>query len=137
MRCAVPSFRPAPLSATPHVLLPKLSLPRIAADFPLLTNVHAASRVLQELLPRLRVLARSSPEDKLTLVRLLKKNGEVVAVTGEARTTLPRSKSRTSGLRWESQVGRCGVGKLNIVELGIDTGTNGQNQADLADQSSE
>jgi len=30
----------------------------------------------------LQVLARSSPEDELTLVSLLKKEGEVVAVTG-------------------------------------------------------
>lgn len=30
----------------------------------------------------LQVLARSSPEDKLTLVALLKHHGEVVAVTG-------------------------------------------------------
>jgi high-affinity K+ transport system ATPase subunit B len=30
----------------------------------------------------LQVLARSSPEDKLTLVSMLKKEGEVVAVTG-------------------------------------------------------
>jgi hypothetical protein len=30
-----------------------------------------------------QVLARSSPEDKLTLVSLLKHHGEVVAVTGE------------------------------------------------------
>lgn len=31
---------------------------------------------------RAQVLARSSPEDKLTLVSMLKKEGEVVAVTG-------------------------------------------------------
>jgi hypothetical protein len=31
---------------------------------------------------RAQVLARSSPEDKLTLVSLLKQEGEVVAVTG-------------------------------------------------------
>jgi Ca2+-transporting ATPase len=31
-----------------------------------------------------QVLARSSPEDKLTLVSMLKKEGEVVAVTGRA-----------------------------------------------------
>jgi len=33
--------------------------------------------------PNWQVLARSSPEDKLTLVSLLKHHGEVVAVTGE------------------------------------------------------
>jgi len=40
------------------------------------------------LLGPLQVLARSSPEDKLTLVSLLKKEGEVVAVTGESGMTL-------------------------------------------------
>ena len=36
------------------------------------------------MLPKLQVLARSSPSDKLILVRLLKKQGEVVAVTGSS-----------------------------------------------------
>lgn len=39
------------------------------------------------LLGLLQVLARSSPEDKLTLVSLLKKEGEVVAVTGDPGRT--------------------------------------------------
>eukprot|EP00201_Polytomella_parva_P009432 CAMPEP_0175050876 /NCGR_PEP_ID=MMETSP0052_2-20121109/7489_1 /TAXON_ID=51329 ORGANISM="Polytomella parva, Strain SAG 63-3" /NCGR_SAMPLE_ID=MMETSP0052_2 /ASSEMBLY_ACC=CAM_ASM_000194 /LENGTH=692 /DNA_ID=CAMNT_0016315101 /DNA_START=58 /DNA_END=2132 /DNA_ORIENTATION=+ len=38
-----------------------------------------AAHDLLPILPVLRVLARSSPEDKLTLVRLLKQQGEVVA----------------------------------------------------------
>ena len=32
---------------------------------------------------RMQVLARSSPTDKFTLVSLLRKQGEVVAVTGD------------------------------------------------------
>lgn len=36
-----------------------------------------------------QVLARSSPEDKLTLVSILKKEGEVVAVTGAACDCVP------------------------------------------------
>lgn len=36
-----------------------------------------------------QVLARSSPEDKLTLVSLLKHHGEVVAVTGESTHLTP------------------------------------------------
>jgi hypothetical protein len=36
-----------------------------------------------------QVLARSSPEDKLTLVSMLKKEGEVVAVTGVSLEWLP------------------------------------------------
>ena len=35
------------------------------------------------LLPRVRIFARMQPEDKLRLVRLYKKRGEVVAVTGD------------------------------------------------------
>jgi calcium-translocating P-type ATPase len=38
---------------------------------------------LEELLPRLQVLARSRPHDKLRLVQLLKAAGEIVAVTGD------------------------------------------------------
>lgn len=40
------------------------------------TEVH-------NILPRLQVLARSSPQDKKTLVEYLKKLDEVVAVTGD------------------------------------------------------
>ncbi|KAI5819667.1 hypothetical protein BZA77DRAFT_350163 [Pyronema omphalodes] len=36
---------------------------------------------MDAILPRLQVLARSSPEDKKILVRRLKMNGETVAVT--------------------------------------------------------
>lgn len=38
---------------------------------------------MDEVIPRLRVLARSSPQDKRTLVTRLKELGEVVAVTGD------------------------------------------------------
>lgn len=38
-----------------------------------------------------QVLARSSPEDKLTLVSMLKKEGEVVAVTGRTCPTSTHS----------------------------------------------
>ncbi len=53
---------------------------------------------LVELLPRLRVLARSSPEDKLTLVRLLKTQGHVVAVTGDGTNDAPALKESDVGL---------------------------------------
>ncbi|KAL1875860.1 plasma membrane calcium [Diaporthe australafricana] len=43
----------------------------------------------QDILPRLHVLARSSPEDKRTLVGLLKNKGEVVAVTGDGTNDAP------------------------------------------------
>lgn len=53
---------------------------------------------LLPLLPKLQVLARSSPEDKLTLVSLLKKQGEVVAVTGDGTNDAPALKESDVGL---------------------------------------
>ena len=49
----------------------------IALEGPVFRAMPATELI--PLLPRLRVLARSSPEDKLTLVALLKKQGEVRA----------------------------------------------------------
>lgn len=43
-------------------------------------------------IPKLRVLARSSPEDKRILVETLKKMGEVVAVTGDGTNDAPALK---------------------------------------------
>jgi Ca2+-transporting ATPase len=42
-----------------------------------------SSKQMNQIIPRLQVLARSSPEDKKTLVSQLKKLGETVAVTGD------------------------------------------------------
>ena len=44
---------------------------------------------MDEIIPRLQVLARSSPEDKRILVARLKKLGEVVAVTGDGTNDGP------------------------------------------------
>ena len=46
----------------------------------------------------LQVLARSSPQDKHTLVSLLKKQGEVVAVTGDGTNDAPALKESDVGL---------------------------------------
>lgn len=46
----------------------------------------------KSILPRLHVLARSSPEDKRTLVGLLKNRGETVAVTGDGTNDAPALK---------------------------------------------
>ncbi|KAK8044919.1 Calcium-transporting ATPase 2 [Apiospora rasikravindrae] len=51
------------------------------------------SRMQQEsIIPRLQVLARSSPEDKRILVRRLKDLGETVAVTGDGTNDAPALK---------------------------------------------
>ncbi|EFN57544.1 hypothetical protein CHLNCDRAFT_6358, partial [Chlorella variabilis] len=53
---------------------------------------------LLPLLPRLQVLARSSPRDKYILVQTLKKMGEVVAVTGDGTNDAPALKESDVGL---------------------------------------
>ncbi|CAK0781476.1 hypothetical protein CVIRNUC_005383 [Coccomyxa viridis] len=50
------------------------------------------------MLPKLQVLARSSPQDKYTLVQLLKKCGEIVAVTGDGTNDAPALKESDVGL---------------------------------------
>ncbi|KAF9879095.1 p-type calcium ATPase [Colletotrichum karsti] len=47
---------------------------------------------LKEIVPRLQVLARSSPDDKRILVRTLKDLGETVAVTGDGTNDAPALK---------------------------------------------
>ncbi|KAL3138057.1 hypothetical protein ABBQ38_005290 [Trebouxia sp. C0009 RCD-2024] len=50
------------------------------------------------ILPKLQVMARSSPTDKYNLVKLLKKTGEVVAVTGDGTNDAPALKESDVGL---------------------------------------
>ncbi|UNI18247.1 plasma membrane calcium [Purpureocillium takamizusanense] len=51
----------------------------------------------EELIPRLHVLARSSPEDKRILVKRLKDKGETVAVTGDGTNDAPALKMADVG----------------------------------------
>ncbi|MCO5554245.1 hypothetical protein L7F22_007773 [Adiantum nelumboides] len=51
-----------------------------------------------EILPKLSVMARSSPQDKLILVRTLKEMGEVVAVTGDGTNDAPALHEADIGL---------------------------------------
>lgn len=52
---------------------------------------------LKKLVPKLQVLARSSPEDKRILVRTLKELGETVAVTGDGTNDAPALKMADIG----------------------------------------
>jgi Ca2+-transporting ATPase len=52
---------------------------------------------LDEMLPRLQVLARSSPEDKRILVTRLKALGEIIAVTGDGTNDAPALKAANVG----------------------------------------
>ena len=53
---------------------------------------------LARLLPKLRVLARSSPSDKHSLVALLRSRGDVVAVTGDGTNDAPALREADVGL---------------------------------------
>jgi Ca2+-transporting ATPase len=52
---------------------------------------------MKNVLPRLQVLARSSPEDKRILVTRLKAMGEIVAVTGDGTNDAPALKAANIG----------------------------------------
>jgi Ca2+-transporting ATPase len=53
---------------------------------------------IKAIIPNLRVLARSSPNDKFRLVRLLQEMDEVVAVTGDGTNDAPALKKANVGL---------------------------------------
>lgn len=60
---------------------------------------------MNEKIPRLQVLARSSPEDKRILVAKLKALGETVAVTGDGTNDAPALKTADVGF----SMGVCGT----------------------------
>jgi Ca2+-transporting ATPase len=56
-----------------------------------------SSSQMDQIIPRLQVLARSSPEDKRILVKRLKEIGETVAVTGDGTNDGPALKMADVG----------------------------------------
>ncbi|KAJ3414637.1 plasma membrane calcium [Chytridiales sp. JEL 0842] len=67
----------------------------IVMDGPTFRNLTQES--MDQVLPKLRVLARSSPMDKQILVNNLKRLGETVAVTGDGTNDAPALKSADVG----------------------------------------
>ncbi|AMD21851.1 HFL005Cp [Eremothecium sinecaudum] len=61
--------------------------PACAMEGPAFRKLSRMQR--RQIIPKLRVLARSSPEDKRVLVESLKQMGEVVAVTGDGTNDAP------------------------------------------------
>lgn len=56
-----------------------------------------SSKQMDQIIPRLQVLARSTPEDKRILVAQLRKLGETVAVTGDGTNDAPALKAADVG----------------------------------------
>ncbi|XJO77087.1 hypothetical protein BDV3_001720 [Batrachochytrium dendrobatidis] len=67
----------------------------IALEGPVFRNMSEEERI--GVLPRLQVLARCSPNDKFELVSLLRRQGEVVAVTGDGTNDAPALKEADVG----------------------------------------
>ncbi|KAF7723041.1 hypothetical protein EC973_002417 [Apophysomyces ossiformis] len=67
----------------------------LAMDGPSFRKLPRTERL--KILPNLRVLARSSPEDKRMLVNDLKESGEIVAVTGDGTNDAPALKAADVG----------------------------------------
>ena len=79
-----------------HIIDPAIDPDAIAMEGPDFAQLSDSK--LDELLPHLRVLARSAPSDKQRLVRRLIENGEVVAVTGDGTNDVPALKEADVGL---------------------------------------
>ncbi|KAF7936058.1 uncharacterized protein EAE98_002277 [Botrytis deweyae] len=67
----------------------------IIMEGPTFRNLSQAKK--EQMIPRLQVLARSSPKDKEDLVKALKKLGETVAVTGDGTNDAPALKKADVG----------------------------------------
>jgi Ca2+-transporting ATPase len=59
---------------------------------------HLSDNELGEMLPRIRIIARSTPAVKMRVVKLLKAQGHVVAVTGDGINDAPAIKNADAGI---------------------------------------
>jgi len=70
----------------------------IAMEGPVFREMVGNTEKLAEVLPKMQVLARSTPQDKYELVKALKAMGEVVAVTGDGTNDAPALSESDVGL---------------------------------------
>ena len=83
----------------------------------------ARQELLDKVWPKLRVLARSSPQDKYTLVKgiiesRLNPNREVVAVTGDGTNDGPALKKADVGFAMVREAFHCGkIGKSGLLSV--------------------
>jgi Ca2+-transporting ATPase len=68
---------------------------------------------LDKLIPKLQIIARCSPEDKLILVKRLRHHGEVVAVTGDGTNDSPALTEADVGFA----MGISGTRELTISDI--------------------
>ncbi|GMF12427.1 unnamed protein product [Phytophthora lilii] len=68
----------------------------VALEGPVFRNMSVEE--ISKLIPRLQVLARSSPDDKFRLVNLLKDRSEVVGVTGDGTNDAPALRTADVGM---------------------------------------
>lgn len=78
------------ISLSCGILTPETDVKNSCMEGPVFRKLGNRERM--EIVPHLKVLARSSPEDKRILVETLKKQGEVVAVTGDGTNDAPALK---------------------------------------------
>jgi len=81
------------LSSTPTTMASYSDIAMEGADFRFLSTEDR-----DRIIPNLKVLARSSPEDKRMLVMRLKEMGEIVAVTGDGTNDAPALAAADIGL---------------------------------------
>jgi len=84
------------IAAECGILTDKDQIAMTGEDFRRMVNANQEDELLR-VIPRLRVLARSEPDDKKALVEWLKRHDQVVAVTGDGTNDAPALKAAHVG----------------------------------------